>query len=374
MKKIAGYWIVVVFSVLLFSCSILKKGTESTIMVYPLGDSSAIRDGSLIYALPLTVFNISVDFERVISIPGPYAKYAADMLGLKDVITTQKESWSVTGIRVVTSEELDPSEYYVIESNSACYANALKLKRSGLILDINPTLYLRNGRQSQLPGSDTSVPSFSDLGSDEYFISQSDTAYRKVKMDTSFIKIPYLVEKKKSLSVEQLAEKAAKSLLELRDGKHSILTGEANVYPQSSAGIDEINRIEKEYMELFAGKTLSERKTITYTIIPDRENANKPVTLFRFSPSTGLVPVSSGTGIPVVAELEQARKTKDLTIIPRTLNEGEKVQTSDKLYYRLPDVATLRIKMNDQVLFESRKLVDQFGQVLQLPSNYIIGN
>jgi hypothetical protein len=374
MKKIAGYWIVVVFSVLLFSCSILKKGTESTIMVYPLGDSSAIRDGSLIYALPLTVFNISVDFERVISIPGPYAKYAADMLGLKDVITTQKESWSVTGIRVVTSEELDPSEYYVIESNSACYANALKLKRSGLILDINPTLYLRNGRQSQLTGSDTSVPSFSDLGSDEYFISQSDTAYRKVKMDTSFIKIPYLVEKKKSLSVEQLAEKAAKSLLELRDGKHSILTGEANVYPQSSAGIDEINRIEKEYMELFAGKTLSERKTITYTIIPDRENANKPVTLFRFSPSTGLVPVSSATGIPVVAELERARKTKDLTIIPRTLNEGEKAQTNDKLYYRLPDVATLRIKMNDQVLFESRKLVDQFGQVLQLPSNYIIGN
>jgi hypothetical protein len=374
MKKIIGYLIIIAVSVLLFSCTAGKSGMQSTARVYPLGDSSSIRDGSLIYALPLTVFNISVDFEKEVTIPGPYAKYAADMLGLRDVITLQKESWSVAGIRVITTEELDPSEYYVIESNSACYANALKLKRNGLILDINPLLYIRNGRQSQLPGSDMSIPSFSDLGSDEYFVSQNDTAYRTVRLDTSFIKIPYFVEKKKSLTLEQLAEKAAKSLLELRDGKHSILTGEANVYPQNSAGIDEINRMEKEYTELFTGKILTERKTISYTIIPTKEGAKNPVILFRFSQSSGPVPVSSGTGMPIIADLERAGKTKDITIIPRTLNDGEKAQTNDKLYYRLPDVATLRIKMNDQVLFECRKLVDQFGEVLQLPSNYIIGN
>ncbi len=225
-----------------------------------------------------------------------------------------------------------------------------------------------------LAGADVSIPAFRDLGSDEYFITQNDTAYRKVRLDSSFVKIPYLVEKKKILTLDQLAEKAAKSLLELRDGKHSILTGEATVYPQNSAGLEELNRMEKEYTELFTGKTVRERRTICYTFIPDRESAKKPFTLFRFSQSEGVLQATSSAGLSVTAELERANKTKDVTIIPRALIGGEKVQTNDKLYYRLPDVATLRIKMNDQLLFECRKLVDQFGEVLQLPANYIIGN
>jgi hypothetical protein len=373
MKKTITYILIAWVTLLLFSCSLGKTAVQPG-SVYPLRDSSTIMDGSLIYALPITVFNVTVDFERVVSIPGPYSKYAADMLGLKDVATSGSESWAISGIRVVTTEELDPSEYYVIESNSTFYANALKLKRSGLILDINPSLYLKNGKQSIIQGTQKSSTDFTDLGSDEYFISQNDTVYRKVKLDTSFVKIPYLLEKKKTLSQEQLAEKAAKSLLELRDGKHSILTGEANVFPQSSAGIDEINRMEKEYTALFTGKTITEKRTITYTIIPVKENSTKPVTLFRFTKSEGVLPVTSTTGIQVIAELEPAHKTKDITIVPRTLNNGEKVQSVDKLFYRLPDVATMRIKMDNQVLFECRKLVDQFGEVLQLPANYIIGN
>jgi hypothetical protein len=374
MNKAARNILIVLISLLLFSCSAGKNAVQSVAKVYPLGDSASVTDGSLIYALPMTTFNVTVEFERVIRIPGPYSKYAGDMLGLKDVITSQSESWTVSGIRVTGTEELDPSEYYVIETNSVFNVNALKLKRSGLILDINPALYVKSGRQSLLPGPETAIPSFSDLGADEYFIAQNDTVYRTVKLDTSFVKIPYLVEKKKILSLEQLAEKAAKSLLELRDGKHSILTGEANVFPQSSAGIDEINRMEKEYTALFTGKTLSEKKTITYTVIPKKESATKPVMLFRFSGTEGVFPVSSSTGTPVMAEFEPEKKTRDITIIPRTLNEGEKIQIYDKLYYRLPDVATLRIKMDNQLLFECRILVDQFGEVVQLPSNYIIGN
>ncbi|MGD0581523.1 MAG: DUF4831 family protein [Bacteroidales bacterium] len=374
MKKTAENIIIASIFVLLVSCSAGKNAVQSVSRVYHLGDSSTIVDGSLIYALPMTTFNVTVEFERMISIPGPYSRFAGDMLGLKDVITTKSELWSVTGITVTGREEIDPSEYYVIESNSVFIANALKLKRSGLILDVNPALYAKYNRQSLLARNSIPDQEFSDLGSDEYFISQNDTVYRTVKLDTAFVKIPYLVEMKKILTQEQLAEKAAKALLELRDGKHSILSGEANIFPQSSAGIDEINRMEKEYTALFTGKTITEKKTITYTVIPGREAASKPTTLFRFSATDGVLPLLSASGIPVVAEFEPARKTRDITIIPRTLNEGEKVQNYDKLYYRLPDVATIRIKMDSQVLYESRKLVDQFGEVLQLPSNYIIGN
>ena len=94
-------------------------------------------------------------------------------------------------------------------------------------------------------------------------------------MDTAFIKVPYLVTKKQKLTVDQLAEKAAVRLMEMRDGKHLILTGETNVFPQDGAAINEMNRLEKEYTELFTGKTLREKHTFSYQLIPDKDHGRK---------------------------------------------------------------------------------------------------
>ena len=212
-----------------------------------------------------------------------------------------------------------------------------------------------------------------DMGSDEYYVIQNDTTFRLTNFNTEFIRIPYLVEKKKQLTIDQLAEKAAKALLELRDGKHLILIGEANVFPQDKSAIDEMNRIESEYLALFAGKTWTEIKTFSYTFIPMKEMSGKPVTLFRFSEQTGISDKESKTATPVTIELAPVQKTKDLTIITRPKAENELAQTFDKLFYRMPEVVTLNVKMGAENLYISRKLIYQFGEVIQLPANYIIG-
>ena len=50
--------------------------------------------------LPRTVFTFTVEFERTIEKPGPYARYAGDLLGLENVITEENESWTIEGITV----------------------------------------------------------------------------------------------------------------------------------------------------------------------------------------------------------------------------------------------------------------------------------
>ena len=147
----------------------------------------------------------------------------------------------------------------------------MALRKEGLILDINPRLFNIAENQSVGDGQAYEQLRFSDLGSDEYFKIQSDTAYRRVSIDSTFIRIPYIVEKKRRLSPEQMAEKAATRIMELRDGKHLILTGEANVFPQSDAAINEINRIERQYTELFSGKIVKENKSYSVQIIPEQE-------------------------------------------------------------------------------------------------------
>ncbi|HCI54564.1 MAG TPA: DUF4831 family protein [Bacteroidales bacterium] len=375
LKQIKKLACVPVLIIAVVSCYPKKILTEPETIITPLGDKLTVYDGSLVYALPMTIFRITAEFEKTIDKPGPYARFAEEMLGLKNVISTEKESWKIKSITLETSEEIDPSEYYVIGSKTIVQSNALALKRAGLILDLNPAKYDAEQRVISSSGMVDKNLSYTDLGSDEYFTSRSDTAYRMVKLDTMFIRIPYLIERKQQLTQEQLAERAAKTLLELREGKNMILTGEANVYPQSNAAIDEINRMEREYLALFAGKSASETRVMHYTFIPDNENIKKPVEIFRFSTSGGPSNISSKSGLPVVIELEPAGKIKDITYVPRPLSKEEGIASviSDKLYYRTPEVALIRIKYGNETLFETRRLVYQLGQTMQLPANYIIG-
>lgn len=372
MKTIPRLSIYLIFLLFTSSCFTNRKLAEPKIIILPLSDTVKLREGSIVYGLPRTVFTVYVKMERTIEKPGPYARYAGDLLGLDNVIQSENEYWSIEDLTVKTNEELDPSEFYVIESNTLFQTNILALKKEGLILDLNPVTYYSEKRQNATSDSEITQNSYYDLGSDEYFQQETDTLYKRVNVDSSFIRIPYIVEKKKKLTLDQLAEKAAKRLMEMRDGKHLILTGEANVFPQNEAAIDEINRLEKEYTELFTGKTLKETKTFSYQGIPEKAMIGKPVTLFQFSELTGPVAGTAKVGIPVTVELIPEHKTKNLTIIKKQKAETE-APSFDKLFYRVPDVVKMKISKGPDILFNSRRLVYQFGEIIQLPSNYIIG-
>jgi hypothetical protein len=372
MKTTLRLSIYLIIGFIAYSCSSSKKMAEPQTVILPLSDPNALREGSIVYGLPRTVLTFTVDFERIIEKPGPYARYASDLLGLEKVITAENESWTIESISVNSHDELDPSEYYIIESNSLFQTNVLSLKKEGLILDLNPALLNSSGNIHLTNEQDINQFPARDLGSDEYYMVQSDTAYKRLTIDSSFVRVPYVVEKKKRLTTDQLAERAAKRLMEMREGKHLILTGEANVFPQSDASILEMNRLEKEYMELFTGKTIKQKVSYTYNIIPNRDGDNKQLVLFQFSEITGPLSAGSKGGNPVTLEIVPEQKTKDLAMIKKQKPEtSEKVY--DKLYYRVPDMVSLKIISGQEVLLNTRRLVFQFGQVVQLPANYIIG-
>ncbi len=358
--------------ILMGSCWPEKKIAGPDYVITPLSDTTKIKGGTVVYSLPMTVFTVMVEMERTIELPGPYAKYAEELLGFRGIIMNEAEYWSIQGVSVSSHNEADPSEYYVIEGNNLFHSNVLALKQEGLILDLNPEMDYK--AISNIGNRETNIDQFQsyDLGSDEYYRIQTDTAYKRVNFDTAFIRIPYIVETKKRLSVSQLAERAARRLMEIRDGKILILTGEANVFPQDDAAIKELNRLEKEYTELFTGKTISEKRTFTYQLIPRIEFDGKPVTLFRFSEITGPRDPSSGNGTEVIVSLNSEQKTKDLTFISSQTPDPF-TPPVDKLFYRIPDIVNMSIKMGDEILYSSRKMVYQYGEVMQLPGNYIIG-
>ena len=365
MKTVKSVLLLIIIALFANSCSLLKKKAEPGRAVAHLTDTTKLTDASLVYALPMTVFTIKIGMEREMEIPGPYSKYAEVLLGLEDAILAENENWRISSVSVSSHEEADPSEFYVIEAEDILPSNVLSLKREGFILDLNPET---SHNDALAFGREININDFlpTDLGSDEYFIVQTDTAYRYRTLHNQTIRVPYAVEKNKKLTTDELAQRAARRLLDLRDGKMMILTGEANVFPQSSAAIDEINRLEKEYTELFTGKSTVESRTFQFKYIPRIGQTDKAVPLFLFSESEG----PSEKGIPVSIFVTPEQKTKDLTVLSRQ-QPVDTEQKYNRLYYRIPDVVNVKILMGEKPLYESRRLVYQLGEVMQLPANYL---
>lgn len=364
---------VALIALLTAGCSVFSRKTTDDTMVLPLGDRVTLTDGCLVYALPMTVFEFEIIAERRTEVPGPYAGYAAEMIGLDRVITTPAEKWSLAGVSLKTVEEIDPSQYYIIQGTTLMQTNMLALRKSGLVLDINPDIYNRAVSTEMLEEGDYSGLLFPDRGAYEYGTTRTDTAYRVVKVDTAFIRVPYLVQKKKGLTTEEQAREAADRLLELREGRHMILTGETNIFPQNGAAIDEINRLEKEYTALFAGKTWTELKKFRIWVTPDLSMAGKKTTVFTFSEAGGVDLSAGEMGTPVQMEIVPSGKTGELNLVVRPESVEKKADPAERLYYRVPDVADITVSMGDEWLLTDRRLVYQFGKKVALPSNYILG-
>jgi hypothetical protein len=350
------------------SCATTKMPEGTAVRVLPLGDTVTLHEGAVIYALPLTALDFTVVAEKMTMKAGPYNRYADQFLGLKDVITEDRVVWQIKSVSINPVLEGDPSQYYVIESDGLIESNALALRSAGLIMDISSDSHGSRSFTGDSESGDNGL-TFRDMGSDSYYNMEQDTTYRVVELDTAFVRIPYVLERRRQLTLEQQAESTASTLLELREGRHLILTGEATVFPQDRAAIDEINRLENEYISLFTGKSAKEIKRFKFFMIPTAEMLGQPTILFRFSSDAGVVDATDLSGRPVVVEMLKAGKVDNINMIRRDLSGGEKF---DKLYYRIPELVNVRVTDGRTTLGTTRQPVYQFGSIVTLPANYII--
>ena len=71
MKATVRLSILLITLLLAWSCASSNKSGNSNAVILPLSDSTALREGSIVYGLPRTVFTVVVDMERIIEKPGP---------------------------------------------------------------------------------------------------------------------------------------------------------------------------------------------------------------------------------------------------------------------------------------------------------------
>lgn len=176
-----------------------------------------------------------------------------------------------------------------------------------------------------------------------------------------FPKLPVDRMSNSQLSLEDNAKLAADRIFSIRKSRYELITAEAgeNVFGAGlRSALDELDRLEEEYLSLFLGKLTSRTVSKQYKAVPAQGKQNYIVC--RFSNIDGLLPQDDLSGEPVVLEITPAGNvsTAGLPVV-------DKPAKTDKAF-RVADDALCRIIFNGVEIASETIPVYQFGQTVYL--------
>lgn len=344
-------------------------------------------EGYLSYSLPSTVLVLEVEAVRTNFYAGPYAEYAEKYLG----ITVQQEdsqTYQLKSMKMTPYVEPDNSRRYSVNvAKGDLDASFLKLSPMGLISFADAGL----GGEVEWRFPTTGKGDFSDKGVSANLVSESAMLYRNSdksdRYGKTMVQQGVLVKK----SAEKKAAEMAQKILDARAERYKIVTGDTDATYSGEAlqaAIEELKRIEKEYLTLFIGYKETQVETASFEIVPQAGAMQKYIA-FRLSDNEGLVPADNLSGKPILMEIipeafaqtDVAKAEEEAAAAAQAQLEATgkatKVKTPAEkhdvqVYFRIPAVCTIKIKNGVEQLLQSRVPVYQLGQESSLPVNIIL--
>lgn len=331
-----------------------RKKKEDEVMVVP-----TYVEG-VTYSLPRTGLRVIVKATKESFVPGPYASYAEQLLGLTDVKARPETKWILRDIQIETFSEPDPEQVYKAMGDAAYKVN---LTQDGRIVGVN----MKDENVDPFFVKTNKVIQTSELTNDFSFDNITDTPFYIPGDSTNNFK-PVRV------SAEQKAAEAAKRVLEARMYCYDIASGMLEDLPPDGEAykisLDQLKQVEKDYLSLFAGRTAHVNDVFSFNFIPSNSTGKGEV-IFRISDENGIVPASDLSGKPVMVECEIEKSLIDK--YNQTAKSDNPSAGESGIYYRMPAITIIRIISNLNTVATTRLPIAQFGIVAPIPENAVQG-
>ena len=348
----------------------------SSVKVINIKDCKKDIDNYLIYYLPKTVIKVEIDATQKIIKKGIYSDYAEKYLGIKDVTDDDKIEWYLTDININTLSEADSNQVYLLKARNKSIANNINLSNDGVLLSINQANNeintINDETDKNISYVNNNEIAFTNLSVNKYFANVSDTSYKVVKRDSVFIKVPVLSNKVIGKTFENKAEEIANTILDLREERISLISGDYNTFPDGNAMkqlIEESYKLEAEYLSLFIGKTYEVKNKYTFYFIPDSCNIKKINTLCFFSKNNGIVSNNLSGCYPIIIQISEQGITNSIENFK--IKPGKKKKNNNGIYYRIPDIAIVNIYDDNQIIASKKILISQLGTINLLPGKLL---
>lgn len=301
------------------------------------------------YSLPQTSIAVEVEAVKESFFAGPYAKYARKYLGV-DARQQDETTWQISSIRLKPLVEADQGAHYTVALPKGKGAEdiMLRLTAQGLVADGDGSL---SGEGIwRFPGKASA--DFADKGISSNLTSESATLYQNVKRDDAYTKVSVQQSMVVEKSAESKAAETADLIFRLRKVRIQIVTGDTDAsYNGEAMGsvLNELDKLEKEYMTLFLGYSDRQTQIQRLNIVPRK---SEPVSVaFRVSDQDGVVSADNVTGKPYLLQIDAQE----------VIGQPVPDKVKDCIIYRVPAVCDVKITDGVNVLLQSRMPIYQFG-------------
>ena len=293
------------------------------------------------YYLPKTVVRMHLTLEKQTYTPGDFARYAERYLRLQDIQQQEQVSHRVISCDLSAFGVRDTSKCFVLHLKGKGETADVKLSDDGVLLAINAepingsgegSLIRRGTRSENLP---------------------------QVRQAREYLSAEVLA----AGSTAKMAELTAQQMVELRERRQLLATGEADEMPQDEQQLQlMLDRIDQEHAALMTLLTGTIRRDTTqHTVILYPEKEVERDVAFRISRRLGLVDKDDLAGVPYYITIKNLYPTD----VP--VPENKK---GEDIYVSVPGMAQITLEQEDLPLATFNTSLAQFGH-LELRSGSI---
>lgn len=327
--------IAVIATAIIFSLSAYGQTTQKF-------TATKASEYGLVYNLPITAFDITIEAEKTVKRPGEYFKYAKKYLDVDNPISETSQSWKVKSITITSRGIADPNELYLMQFKKGT-SPFIIVNEENMPLAIN-TDKVSDVEVAELPRSSTPLPTPLETNAAQQVISQ---------------------EMLQSQSSAKRAEIAAQQIYALRQSRTDLITGQAEQMPPDGQAmqlvLDNISAQEAALTAMFIGTTQQSTEVKTFTIVPDTVSTNQIIA--RLSVIDGIVSDDDLSGDPIYVSIDIVEKGE----LPINEKTGLAKQfPKGGVAYRIPGKATVEVEYNGSVITSQNFEVAQVGIVFGL--------
>ncbi len=359
---------------LIIAIALLVSCSKMPMRVNNVDSTVGLSTKGLVYALPRNVLKIKIDAIKSIIVPGPYGRFAQKYLGIIDVPIKKIDEWRIANIDIASAIESDPTLFYSATPGDDSKIDFLKICSSGLIIPITG-FGVNSTSVRNIKGNDSDINSFfTDLSITPFIASEKTTYYSKVKHDSVFVRVPIQKDMIIEKNIEEKARDAADFIFLLRKRRSDFLSVDADHNLNGDGlkiALDEISRLEQEYLSLFIGKSFAESSVHFFEYVPTQLEGESSI-IFRFSSSKGVLPSSDLSGNPILLKTVPESIPESYKKFFQSISTENDKPLNNVIYYRIPISTNISISDGKVDLLNRRISICQYGLLVRMPIKFMI--
>ena len=297
------------------------------------------------YSLPQTILKLDFIIEEVQLEKGPLSDYASNYFEMEDIVEYETTEYKLLDVKMSTVSSPDPNAlFFVTMAGSRGGKTQFEVLPNGIIRSVGMGNAADVEVEMPLPNKEM-----------QPCIQEED--------DISDGFIPLILAGK---SNAQLAKEVADKIVEIRKAKFYLISGDVEMAsnPETfNTMYKKLDAMEKEYSSLLLGKREGKKVVKTVYVIPNKEVPTQ--TVAKFSETDGLTLGTGGSGNVITVQTLSLNSTASINAPSQSAIES--MSYENKVFYRVPETAFVKVTCGKATLLEDRVTINQLGATLMAP-------